>query len=209
MFENLRRDITKYTNPGRWYINPGFWIVATYRFGMWADALPSRFLRIPMWVLYRLFRLPLRRYNIHLWAGRGGARVGAGIKLIHPTNIMIGGGVEIGEDCLIFHDVTLGTGQIPGTPKIGNGVDIYPGARVLGGVTIGDRSMVGANCVVTRDVPPESIVLTPPSRVIPRSLSPVARGVDIGITVSVGPASLKQPGVYTPVGSVGFNDPAT
>ncbi|MBU0621584.1 MAG: hypothetical protein KJ795_07040 [Gammaproteobacteria bacterium] len=185
MFENLRRDIPKYEDHGRWFTNPGFWIVAIFRFGMWADSLPSRFLRMPMWMLYRIFRLPLGRYNIHLWAGRCGARIGPGLKLIHPTNIMIGRGVEIGEDCLIFHDVTLGTGQIPGTPKIGNNVDIYPGARVLGGIKIGDHSMVGANCVVTRDVPPDSIILTPPGRVIPRSLSPVARGADIGAATAV------------------------
>ncbi|MDH4285497.1 MAG: hypothetical protein OEV35_09290, partial [Gallionellaceae bacterium] len=49
---------------------------------------------------------------------------------------------------------------------------------ILGGVTIGDRSMVGANCVVTRDVPADSIILTPPGRVIPRTLSPVAREAD-------------------------------
>lgn len=191
MFENLRRDITKYEDHGRWYTNPGFWIVAIFRFGIWADSLPSKFLRIPMWVLYRLLKLPLRRYNVHLWAGRNGARIGAGLKLIHPTNIMIGRDVEIGEDCLIFHDVTLGTGQIPGTPKIGNNVDIYPGARVLGGVTIGNRSMVGANCVVTRDIPPESVFLTAPGRAIPRSLSPVARGADPKVTASVEPAPPK------------------
>lgn len=152
--------------------------MAIFRFGMWADSLPSKFLRIPMWMLYRLLKLPLRHYNVHLWAGHKGARIGAGLKLIHPTNVMIGAGVEIGENCVIFHDVTLGTGQTPGTPKIGNNVDIYPGARVLGGVVIGDRTMIGANCVVTRDVPPESIILPAPSRVIPRSLSPVARSVD-------------------------------
>ena len=185
MFENLRRDKDRNSGQGRWYTNPGFWIVAIYRFGMWAHSLPNGFLRIPMWALYRLIKLPFFSYNVHLWAGSGGARIGAGLRLIHPTNVMIGAKVEIGEDCLIFHDVTLGTGQIPGNPKIGNNVDIYPGARVLGGVVIGDRSMVGANCVVTRDVPPESIILTAPSRVIPRSLSPVARGADQRIAASV------------------------
>jgi serine O-acetyltransferase len=177
MFENLRHDITKYENPG-WFTNPGFWIVVVFRFGMWASSLPSKFLRIPMWALYRLLRLPLRGHNVYLWAGRRGPRIGAGLKLIHPTNVMIGIHAEIGKDCLIFHDVTLGTGQIPGFPKIGNNVDIYPGARVLGGVVIGDRSMVGANCVVTRDVPPDSIILAAPARIMPRSLSPVARGAD-------------------------------
>ena len=151
--------------------------MAIHRFGMWVYTLPI-FLRLPMWMIYRILRLPFFFYHVHLWAGAGGTRIGPGIRLIHPTNVMIGKGVEIGEDCLIFHDVTLGTGQVPGTPKIGNKVDIYPGARVLGGITIGDRSMIGANCVVTRDVPPESIMLAAPGRVMPRSLSPVARGAD-------------------------------
>lgn len=106
---------------------------------------------------------------------------------------MINIGSEIGEDCLIFHDVTLGTGQIPGAPKIGNNVDIYPGARVLGGVVIGDRSMIGANCVVTRDVPPESIILAAPGRVMPRSLSPVARGADLKTGASTEPAQPVPP----------------
>lgn len=175
MFENVRRDSAKYADG--WYTHPGFWIVAIYRFGVWAHSLPF-FFRIPMWVLYRILKLPTRIFNVSLWAGRSGARIGAGVCLIHPFSIIIGPGVEIGEDCLIFHEVTLGTGPTPGVPKIGNNVDIYVGARVLGGVVIGDGSMVGANCVVTRDVPPRSVVLAAPSRVIPRSLSPVARAAD-------------------------------
>lgn len=48
MFENLRRDSAKYEEHDRWYTNLGFWIVAICRFGMWADSLSSKFLRIPM-----------------------------------------------------------------------------------------------------------------------------------------------------------------
>jgi len=54
-------------------------------------------------------------------------------------------------------------------------VDIYPGACVLGGVSIGNRAMIGANCVVTKDVPAESVVVAQPNRIIPRTLSRVAR----------------------------------
>jgi len=180
LFENLQRDLARSAKHGRWYIDPGFWIVATHRFGMWAYTLPSVFLRIPVWVVYRIFRFPFFMYHVHLWAGKNGTRVGPGLRLIHPTNIMIGAGVEIGKDCIIFHDVTLGTGPIPGTPKIGNNVDIYPGARVLGGIVIGDNSMIGANCVVTKDVPPDSVVVAAPGRTIPRSLSPQARKGDQG-----------------------------
>jgi serine O-acetyltransferase len=180
MFENLRRDSARYAVLGGWFTHPGFWIVAVYRFGMWAHGLPSPLLRLPMWVLYRIARIPFVFFNVHLWAGRRGAKIGPGFCLIHPTNVSIGRLVEIGEGCLIFNDVTLGTGTIGNTPKLGDRVDVYVGARILGGVTIGHDSMVGANCVVTRDVPNASVVLSAPSRVIPRALSPVARGVDGG-----------------------------
>jgi serine O-acetyltransferase len=178
MLKNVRRDAAKYASLGGWYSSPGFWIVAIYRLGVWGYSLPA-VLRIPVLVVYRLARFPLRYiFNVDIWAGPRGARIGAGLCLIHPNNIIVGRGVEIGEDCLVFHEVTLGTGPLPGFPKIGNNVDIYVGARILGGITIGDRSMIGANCVVTRDVPPGSVVAPPPVRIIPRSLSPIATLAD-------------------------------
>lgn len=180
MFDNLRRDIATYE--GKWYRRSGFWITLIYRFGVWADSMPSMFLRVPMWTLYFCLKIPLGMFtsNIVLWAGRRGARIGPGLCLVHPFNILIGRGVEIGEQCQIYHEVTLGTGQIPGTPKIGNRVTIYPGARLLGGVVIGDGTIIGANCVVTKDVPSGSVILAAPSRVIPRSLSTQARRWDKG-----------------------------
>ncbi len=179
MFENLRRDAARYATLGGWHAHPGFWIGAVYRLGAWGHALPNAILRIPVRAIYHLARFPLRLlFNVDLWGGRGGARIGAGLCLIHPNNVVIGSGTEIGADCLIFHEVTLGTGPIPGFPKIGSHVDIYVGARVLGGVVIGDHCMIGANCVVTRDVPPRSVVVTASNYVIPRFLSPVAGHAD-------------------------------
>lgn len=178
MFDNLRRDSA--THDGQWYRRAGFWIMLVYRYGVWVDSLPSFFLRVPMWTPYLLFKtiLCLFTSNIFLWAGRNGAHIGPGLCLVHPFSVLIGRGVEIGEHCQIYHEVTLGTGQIPGTPKVGNRVTIYPGARLLGGVVIGDGAMIGANCVVTKDVPAGSIILAAPSRVIPRSLSTQARRWD-------------------------------
>lgn len=178
MFENLRRDSVRYEKLGGWKSHTGFWIMLVYRFGVWADALPTPLLRLPMWILYRILRLPYRLYNVELWAGRGGARIGAGMCLIHPANIYIGRGVVMGTDCKIFHEVTLGTGHIEGTPQIGNNVDIFVGARILGGISIGDNSMVSANCVVNKDVPADSVVLSAPNRTLPRTLSPRAREMD-------------------------------
>jgi serine O-acetyltransferase len=167
VFENLKRDAKRCK---KWRTDTGFWIVAVYRYGMWASSLPTPFLRVPAWILYRLLHIPYFFLGIDLWAGPRGVRIGPGLRLIHPRNLIIGG-AEIGEDCLIFQGVTIGAGQVPGLPKIGNGVDIYSGACVLGGIQIGDKSMVGANCVVTRNVPPNSAFLSAPGRVIPVSLT--------------------------------------
>jgi serine O-acetyltransferase len=180
MFEHLRRDAARYASLGGWYANAGFWITAVYRLGMWAASLRHRALRIPAWAVYRVLKLPLQIFTVDIWAGEGsrGAQIGPGLCLIHPRNVMIGSGVEIGDNCLIFHDVTIGTGPRPGHPRIGRNVDVYVGARLLGGITIGDDCMIGANCVVTRDVPRSSVVSTPPAKIIPRGLSIVARSAD-------------------------------
>lgn len=152
--------------------------MAIHRFGTWTDAISNPLIRLPLWFGYRIARLIYRLFNVDLWAGQRGAKIGAGFCLIHPANIYIGRNVEIGENCKLFHEVTLGTGHIAGTPKLGNNVDIFVGARVLGGVTIGNNSMISANCVVTKDVPEDSVVISAPNRTIPRSLSPRARNID-------------------------------
>jgi serine O-acetyltransferase len=166
MFEALRRDRARYAEVGQtWYAHAGFWIGFTYRLGAWARSLPNPVLRVLVGIPYRLMAIPWRiLFNAEIPAG---ARIGAGLCLIHPNNILIGDSVEIGEDCLIFHEVTLGTGVAPGLPRIGNRVQLFVGVRVLGPVVIGDGSKIGANCVITRSVPPGSVVVPAANRIIP------------------------------------------
>jgi serine O-acetyltransferase len=168
MLENLRRDRLRYAELGGWYRNTGFWAGATYRFGAWSHSLPT-LPRLPLLVVYWLLKSFWSiTLNVHLPAS---ARIGPGLCLIHPRNIYVPGGVDIGEDCLIFHEVTIGTGPLPpGLPTIGDHVDIYTGARVLGGIVIGDGAKVGANCVVNASVPPGAVVVPAANRVIPASL---------------------------------------
>ncbi len=171
--EALRRDRARYANLGGWQRNLGFWIGAAYRVGSWANGLRFGLIRVPLVLCYRIVKLPWKWIlNVDIPAA---ARIGPGLCLIHPRNVVLDSGVHIGENCLIFHEVTLATGAVAGFPRIGNDVDIYVGARVLGGIEIGDGSMIGANAVVTRSVPPGSVVVTAPSRILPRSLAPVAR----------------------------------
>lgn len=75
---------------------------------------------------------------------------------------------SIGDDCLVSQQVTIGTNFGDDKPRIGNNVKIMPGAKVLGGITIGDNVIVGANAVVTKDVPRDCVVGGVPARIIKR-----------------------------------------
>lgn len=80
-------------------------------------------------------------------------KIGGGLLLPHPNGVVIHPGASIGPNCLIFHQVTIGTRGSHDAPHIGGHVDIGAGAKVLGAVTIGDHARIGANAVVLQDVP--------------------------------------------------------
>ena len=98
-----------------------------------------------------------------------GATIGKRLVIDHGMGIVIGETAEIGDDCLIYHGVTLGgTGKDVGKrhPTIGNHVLIGTGAKVLGPITIGDNSRVAANAVVLKDIPENSTAVGSPARVV-------------------------------------------
>ena len=97
-----------------------------------------------------------------------GARIGRGLFIDHGMGVVIGETTVIGENVTLFQGVTLGgTGKERGKrhPTIGNRVVVGTGAKVLGSITIGSNSMIGANAVVIRDVPEDSTVVGVPGRV--------------------------------------------
>jgi serine O-acetyltransferase len=91
-------------------------------------------------------------------------RLGGGLLMPHPNGIVIHPDAEIGPNCLLFQQVTIGGGK-GGAPKIGGHVDIGAGAKILGGVTIGQHARIGANCVVLDDVPPGATAVGIPARI--------------------------------------------
>ncbi len=98
-----------------------------------------------------------------------GAQIGRRLVIDHGMGIVIGETAEIGDDCLIYHGVTLGgTGKDQGKrhPTIGNNVLISTGAKVLGPFKVGDGARIAANAVVLKEIPPDATAVGVPARVV-------------------------------------------
>jgi serine O-acetyltransferase len=110
-----------------------------------------------------------------------GATLGSGIFIDHALGVVIGETSEVGDDVTIYQGVTLGGTSLEHGkrhPTIGDRVIIGAGAKILGPITIGEDSRIGANAVVVTSVPANSVVVGIPGRIIsrtkPRPLSPVS-----------------------------------
>lgn len=95
-----------------------------------------------------------------------GAQLGKRLVIDHGVGCVIGETAIVGDDCVIFHGVTLGGMKfepIKRHPTVGNNVLIGTGAKILGPIMIGDNSKIGANAVVIKDVPANSVIVAPQS----------------------------------------------
>lgn len=101
-----------------------------------------------------------------------GAEIGRRLFIDHGMGVVIGETAEVGDDVLIYHGVTLGgisTKKVKRHPTVGDRVMIGAGAKLLGPIEIGAGSSIGANSVVTKSAPPESILTGVPARARSRS----------------------------------------
>jgi len=95
-----------------------------------------------------------------------GAKIGKRLVIDHGVGCVIGETAEIGDDCIIFHGVTLGGlkfDPVKRHPTVANKVLIGAGAKVLGPILVGEGSRIGANAVVMKDVPPGATIVAPQS----------------------------------------------
>lgn len=99
-----------------------------------------------------------------------GATIGRRFFIDHGMGVVIGETAEVGDDVLMYHQVTLGgrsRGRFKRHPTIGNNVLLGAGAKIIGPITIGDATKVGANALVVKDVPPGSVVTGIPANTSP------------------------------------------
>ncbi len=100
------------------------------------------------------------------------AKIDTSITLPHGVSgIFISQSAEIGKDCVIFQQVTIGANTISGSksygaPVIGDAVYIGAGAKIIGGVHVGNNARIGANATVVRDIPDNSVAIQQELRVI-------------------------------------------
>ena len=168
MFEDMKELVAAYkardpaarSTPEILLLYPGVRAVRNHRKAHWCY-------EHKLFFLARLIsQLSRRRTGIEIHPG---AKIGHRLVIDHGMGIVIGETAEIGDDCLIFHGVTLGgTGKDVGKrhPTIGNNVLIGTGAKVLGPFKVGDNSRVAANSVVLSEIPPDSTAVGVPARII-------------------------------------------
>ena len=139
---------------------PGIKAVRSHRLAHWCYRHDLKFLA------RFISQRSRRRTGIEIHPG---AVIGRRLVIDHGMGIVIGETAEIGDDCLIYHGVTLGgTGKDVGKrhPTIGNNVLIGTGAKVLGPIKVGDNSRIAANSVVLKEIPEDSTAVGIPARVV-------------------------------------------
>ncbi len=98
-------------------------------------------------------------------------KIGFGLVLYHPQNIVINSDSIIGDNVILKHNVTIGNkydskDKCYKSPVIGNNVELSSGVIVLGGISIGDNSIIGAGSIVVKNIPANSIAVRNPAKVI-------------------------------------------
>jgi serine O-acetyltransferase len=176
MFANLSRDYRRHSNSKggllsyifKALITAGFRAVLLYRVGHWFRKKRMRFLGA---IIERIMH-----HSCHCWINTM-AEIGPGFLIAHVGGLVIGGNTKIGSNCDVRQNVTFGGNfskrdeEGRSQPLIGDNVSIGAGAVIIGPIKIGSNCVVGANTVVTRDVPEKSIVLGVSARVVKKRWS--------------------------------------
>jgi serine O-acetyltransferase len=169
MFDNIRADFNAH---GRDAGAQGFWAMVIYRFGRWRYGVRPALLRKLFSFFYKvLYKIIQIITGIELPCE---VVVGRNFVIDHFGGIIVSGYARFGDNCRIRNGVVVGLRRVEEhyAPVIGNNVDIGAGAKLLGRITVGENSIIGANAVVLEDVPANSIAIGVPAIIKPRRRQP-------------------------------------
>jgi len=157
-----RRDPAARSSFEIWLLYSGLHAIWAYRFAHWLWIHRAKFLGRLVSQLTRF----LTGIEIH-----PGAVIGRRFFIDHGMGVVIGETAEIGDDCMLYHGVTLGGvtwDPVKRHPTLGDRVVVGAGAKILGAITIGSDSVVGSNAVVLKSAPPGSSLVGIPAKARPR-----------------------------------------
>ncbi|MGG6294362.1 serine O-acetyltransferase [Leptolyngbya sp. AN02str] len=164
LWQQIREDWAAH---GRDWTKPGFRAVAVHRFGVWRMTIQPKLLRAPFSMLYRsLYRKVRNTYGIDLPYT---VKLGRRVIIEHQGAIIIHGYSSIGDDSIIRQGVTLGNRYLDRpleAPQLGCRVNVGAGAKLLGGIALGDGVNIGANAVVLMDIPAGKTAVGIPAKII-------------------------------------------
>ena len=181
MFRRLKEDIDAVMerDPAArsrlevYFLYSGFKAVRAYRRASWFQRHGMKF------IARAISQSARRRTGIEIHPG---AKIGRGLFIDHGMGVVIGETTEIGDNCTLYQNVTLGgTGKDQGKrhPTLGNHVLVGSGAKVLGPFTVGDNARIAAGAVVLREVPPNCTAVGVPARVVRCAGQPVFYADDV------------------------------
>lgn len=164
----IKSDIRRHHNSNSiymWGVNASFRITYLFRITSYLKSKQNPFARIVLFILSILYKHQQWLTGIQLPIG---TKIGKGLIFAHFSDIVIGSDVIIGDYCTIFQGVTIGSmrGFGGGRPKLGNNVIVFPGAKIIGNIKCGNNVVIGANAVVTKDVPDGAVVAGIPAKII-------------------------------------------
>lgn len=178
MLKNLREDLDRYFYLGGIdsvfskmkiiALTQGIWAIIVYRMGSWCvnakQQKPYLGLVLPLVTVFQKLVEIMTGISLPFTC-----KIGKGLYIGHFGSIIVGYEVVIGEYCNLSQQVAIGQagrGGIQKSPTIGNRAHIAPGAKLFGGIKIGDNVAIGANAVVTKDVPDNAVVVGIPAKII-------------------------------------------
>lgn len=149
-----------------YYVSESFKVCFWFRLGSYIATKNNVFSKVLLFLIKIKYLGIKRKTGIQLPLL---TNVDGGVMFCHYSCIVIAQSVNIGKNVSIHQGVTIGrifNGKYSGVPTIGDNVVIFSGAKVLGNIQIGDNTVIGANAVVTRDVPANAVVAGVPAKII-------------------------------------------